>query len=98
MCSSGGPGTHSVDQAGLRRTEELPLHSTSKALELKAWATAARAHVHFHCSTLYTCEPREIGNYGYDYYCSTDYRHRCLTTAHKVTLPQNPVLPGIVKG
>ena len=52
MCSSGGPGTHSVDQAGLRHTEEIPMHSTSKALELKVWATAAGAHVHFHCSRL----------------------------------------------
>jgi hypothetical protein len=40
LCSSGCPGTHSVDQAGLKLRN--PPASASGVLGLKAWATTAR--------------------------------------------------------
>jgi hypothetical protein len=45
LCSSGCPGTHSVDQAGLELRN--PPASASQVLGLKACATTARLQIQF---------------------------------------------------
>jgi hypothetical protein len=45
LCSSGCPGTHSVDQAGLDLRN--PSASASQVLELKACATIAQQNANF---------------------------------------------------